>query len=266
MMATSSTRETSPSLSLDLPAHIEHRCDNARIFKVDDFDFTGYNARMLRILHTNRFLLRTRFPKVAVMLLNIDQLKKWHTERNERRSSLADVIVDSIRQYAFNYQGNIVKQSIDLNDHAFWRIIVSNVLSPNTKTSNRLLHRRTPDRMTPRDVSQCMHRSGFDSTDDTCDGSSLFSADAEAAKTDDATADIDGADASTRAAATHDTVNAHVKTGVASHHREHATPRSLHAPQLLNTRKATRTKGSLSQKNRHDRQMRRSGAEPLPQW
>ena len=254
---------------------------NARIFKVDDFDFTGYNTRMLRILHTNRFLLRTRFPKVAVMLLNIDQLKKWHTEHNERRSSLADVIIDSIRQYAFNYQGNIVKQSIDLNDHAFWRIIVSNVLCPNTKTGTHkqtCLHRSTPNIMALRDGYPSMHRNGVGSANDVPDGRThvLFSgagtdvgaadtaSDTDATDADDATDNTDAA-AAAHASSAHDRVNAHVKTSIASH-QDHATPRSLHAPPppLLNTRKVARTKGSLSKKNRHDRQPRRSEAVPLP--
>jgi hypothetical protein len=115
-------------------------CDSGKVaFAIDDLDLTGYNPSMLRLIQNNRLLLRTRFPKVIVVLLGKPELKRWYGSHcpNGRVERLVDILVDVVDAYTINYQGNVARRTIDLNDHGFWKLLVSRVIGPKEATKSR---------------------------------------------------------------------------------------------------------------------------------
>ena len=106
-------------------------------FAIDDLDLTGYNPSMLRLIQNNRLLLRTRFPKVVVVLLGKPELKRWYGSHcpNGRVERLVDILVDVVSAYTINYQGNVFRRTIDLNDHGFWKLLVSRVIGSEEATA-----------------------------------------------------------------------------------------------------------------------------------
>lgn len=87
-------------------------------FMVDDLNFTGYQMRQLQWITNYELLLNTRFPKLAIVLFEHPRLLALRKQYEE--SKCFKYIVMSINSYAFNLQGNIMFDMIDITNATFW--------------------------------------------------------------------------------------------------------------------------------------------------
>ena len=124
------------------------------LFSVDDFDFTGYKFRQMKLITQHQLLLITRFPKLVVVLYDHPKFTEWirnmmpsetpkkdndaMTQGVERLMSEGNhivndlairIIVKAVQKHCFNFQGNLRSEKIDLSDTEFWKTLVDSALT-----------------------------------------------------------------------------------------------------------------------------------------
>ena len=125
------TRADAPPDSMPVVADM-----SAYRFKIDDYNFTGYQHAQLKLLCDHDVLIRTRFPKLVTILHDHPQYAKWlRRQKKHTDSQIIDSTVRAIQAYAFNFQGNLTHPYIDLHDADFWRVLVDHALLRITGTS-----------------------------------------------------------------------------------------------------------------------------------
>ena len=104
--------------------------DDSFIFQIDDLNFIGYDTQQLSMLCDHHILRRTRYPKLVIVLMDHPYFKEWISKNNVSTELDFTIqnIIKGIRQYAFNFQGNLVHSSINLNDEEFWKYIVDSFM------------------------------------------------------------------------------------------------------------------------------------------
>ena len=124
------------------------------LFSVDDFDFTGYKFRQMKLITQHQLLLITRFPKLVVVLYDHPKFTEWIRNMMPSETSKKDkdamtqgverlmsegnnivndlairIIVKAIQKHCFNFQGNLRSEKIDLSDTEFWKTLVDSALT-----------------------------------------------------------------------------------------------------------------------------------------
>jgi len=96
------------------------------IFEIDDLNLTGYEYSQLKNICEFDILIKTRFPKLLLVLLDHPSFLQW-LETNSNQPTKEEIItklIHIIHKFAFNYQGNLVHSKIDLKDEMFWKMLV----------------------------------------------------------------------------------------------------------------------------------------------
>lgn len=111
-------------------------------FKIDDYNLIGYSKLNMGLICDYRLIVETRFPKLVVVLYNHPKFNEWLnlSEYNEiTDNQKIECILKTIQKYCFNFQGNLIHRTIDLNDSLFWQILVDNIMIINEKNKSEKL-------------------------------------------------------------------------------------------------------------------------------
>lgn len=102
-------------------------------FAVDDLNFIGYTQGQLTLICKHNIPLRTRFPKLVVVLAQHPFLSQWLQEHSLvlDEARLVDSVVRCVDNFAFNFQGNLVTDKVDLSKDEFWGGVVDFFLMNN---------------------------------------------------------------------------------------------------------------------------------------
>lgn len=115
-------------MNLDISETQTNDNDNHFLFQIDDLNFTGYQQKQLELICTYSLPLKTRFSKLVVVLYEHQKFHSWVNTQSYLKdiseSQIITLLIETINRYTLNFQGNLIKNAVNLNDSSFWKKLV----------------------------------------------------------------------------------------------------------------------------------------------
>lgn len=119
--------------------------DPGYIFDADDLNFGGYQTHQLRPLCEHNLPLRTRFPKLVLVLAKHPLLLDWLSSQKLNHlgeEEIVERLLNCVKAFSVNFQGNLVRRQIDISEEEFWKVLVDAFLKDTSPILRRKSHRK----------------------------------------------------------------------------------------------------------------------------
>tara|TARA_Y100000589_G_C27191535_1_gene645016 strand:+ start:80 stop:553 length:474 start_codon:yes stop_codon:yes gene_type:complete len=112
---------------------------NDKLFKANDYNFTGYNYQLLELICEYKLPLRTHFPKFIAVIFKHPKFNEWLKTQNLQdldSNKTIELLIESVKKRTENISGNLTKYELDLMNKDIWTEIVDRFFKQKDLVSN----------------------------------------------------------------------------------------------------------------------------------